>query len=163
VIKPTSSKDNDENESSSLLHLDDLTNLQKLAQSTGLGIFAACDAEISKGNNIDGISFLPKFEAQFEPLERTMDTIWMEDGGRRQLRTDSSKSLDPPVNPGDMKGCSDFKTYEEALQWFERYMPYYGDVARLDRDGDGVPCPGLPHTSNMEIYRMKIPNKKNGM
>lgn len=28
--------------------------------------------------------------------------------------------------------------------------PFYGDVAKLDRDGDGVPCPGLPHTSNQD-------------
>ena len=54
-------------------------------------------------------------------------------------------------------GCSDFSIYEDALRWYETYYPYYGDVAKLDRDGDGVPCPGLPHTKVSEIYRMKKP------
>lgn len=32
------------------------------------------------------------------------------------------------------------------------------NVAKLDRNGDGVPCPGLPHTTNGEKYRIKRPN-----
>jgi hypothetical protein len=63
----------------------------------------------------------------------------------------------PPKNPGDSKGCSDFASYEDALRWYERYFPYYGDVAKLDRDHDGIPCPGLPHTSDPELYRRKVP------
>jgi len=63
----------------------------------------------------------------------------------------------PPKNPGDVVGCSDFEVYEDALRWFEKYEPYYGDVARLDRNNDGVPCSGLPHTLNQNRYRMKIP------
>lgn len=59
-------------------------------------------------------------------------------------------------------GCSDFATYEDAFRWYEYYQPYYGDVAKLDRDGDGVPCPGLPHTTNQQQYRMKVPSKSRG-
>jgi hypothetical protein len=69
----------------------------------------------------------------------------------------SVSPMAPPKNPGDSKGCSDFATYEDALRWYERYFPYYGDVAQLDRDQDGVPCPGLPHTSDSELYRRKVP------
>lgn len=58
-------------------------------------------------------------------------------------------------------GCSDFATYEDALRWFEYYKQWYGDVAKLDRDGDGIPCPGLPHTKVQEMYRIKIPNNDN--
>lgn len=54
-------------------------------------------------------------------------------------------------------GCSDFVTYEDALKWYEFYKPWYGDVAKLDRNLDGVPCPGIPHTTAREKYRMKIP------
>ena len=49
-----------------------------------------------------------------------------------------------PVNPGDIKNCSDFETYPEAKTWFDTYFPYYGDVAGLDSDGDEEPCESLP-------------------
>jgi hypothetical protein len=48
-----------------------------------------------------------------------------------------------PANPGDTKNCSDFATYAQAKAWFDTYFPYYGDVAKLDQDGDGIPCEGL--------------------
>jgi hypothetical protein len=52
-----------------------------------------------------------------------------------------------PANPGDIKNCtgtSGFSTWSEAQSWFNYYFPYYGDVARLDSDGDGIACEGLP-------------------
>ena len=49
-----------------------------------------------------------------------------------------------PDNPGDIKNCSDFETYQEAKTWFDTYFPYYGDVAGLDGDGDQEPCESLP-------------------
>ena len=49
-----------------------------------------------------------------------------------------------PPNPGNSKNCADFLTQREAQDWFDRYYPYYGDVARLDRDGDGFACEALP-------------------
>jgi hypothetical protein len=99
------------------------------------------------------------FIAEFEPLDYTTETQWGDDGGKTILVQNkaSSSSVLPPFNPGDVKGCSDFATYEESLSWYETYFPLYGDVAKLDRDGDGIPCPGLPHTSVRERYRMKRP------
>lgn len=49
-----------------------------------------------------------------------------------------------PPNPGDTKNCSNFKTWREAQNWFEYYYPYYGDVARLDGNNDGIACESLP-------------------
>ncbi len=49
-----------------------------------------------------------------------------------------------PENPGNTKNCSDFSTYSAAKTWFDTYVPYYGDVARLDGDNDGEPCESLP-------------------
>ena len=49
-----------------------------------------------------------------------------------------------PDNPGDIKNCSDFETYQEAKTWFDIYFPHYGDVAGLDRDNDKEPCESLP-------------------
>jgi len=94
--------------------------------------------------------------AEFEPVEVTTEIHWGEDGGKRVLKQREYPEGQPP-NPGDTKGCSDFETYEDALRWYERYKPWYGDVAKLDPDSDGVPCPGLPHTTIRERYRMKVP------
>lgn len=49
-----------------------------------------------------------------------------------------------PANPGDAKNCSDFSTQREAQAWFDYYYPHYGDVARLDADGDLIACESLP-------------------
>jgi len=52
-----------------------------------------------------------------------------------------------PANPGNTRNCSGatgFSTYAEAKAWFDTYFPYYGDVAKLDGDGDGEPCESLP-------------------
>lgn len=57
---------------------------------------------------------------------------------------DSSAPEDSLVNPGDTKNCSDFATYGEAKEWFDRYFEAFGDVARLDGDNDGEPCESLP-------------------
>ena len=58
--------------------------------------------------------------------------------------TTTTLAPDAPPDPGDARNCSDFSTQAEAQEWFDRYSPYYGDVARLDRDGDGVACESLP-------------------
>jgi hypothetical protein len=49
-----------------------------------------------------------------------------------------------PANPGNTKNCGDFATYGEAKAWFDTYYLYYGDVARLDQNGDLIPCESLP-------------------
>ena len=49
-----------------------------------------------------------------------------------------------PPNPGNTRNCSDFSTQAEAQDWFDTYYPHYGDVARLDGDGDGEACESLP-------------------
>lgn len=148
------------------LNFDLLLSLEEEARSTGLGIYTTCEpmqeptGDGNKGKAIQETDFV----AQFEPLEKTMETVWTDDGGTQRIRMRSSSSMStttPPTNPGDVKGCSDFATYEEALKWFETYEPYYGDVAKLDRDGDGIPCPGLPHTSDQGRYRMKVPTTSN--
>ena len=49
-----------------------------------------------------------------------------------------------PPDPGNTKNCSDFDTREDAQEWFDRYFPHYGDVAKLDGNGDGRACESLP-------------------
>lgn len=126
----------------------ELSQLQDEAKRQGLGIFKIC-------NDIDIAS-----DDQFEPMDRTTEIQWDEDGGKVTV-IDNTKmtpsSSIPLKNPGDTRKCSDFKTYEDALRWYETYFPFYGDVAKLDRDGDGVPCSGLPHTQDKARYRIKKP------
>ncbi len=154
--------------------MNELKQLEKDAKSQGLGIFKVCDEggiEPSSITSADATTTMSSnsapFVAEFEPLEFTTTTQWGDDGGKSILVSRDSNSYyspsNPPPNPGDVKGCSDFETYEDALSWYEKYAPYYGDVAKLDRDGDGVPCPGLPHTSVRERYRMKRPNGSVGV
>lgn len=49
-----------------------------------------------------------------------------------------------PSSPGDTKNCSDFATYGAAQDWYLKYFPKYGDIARLDYDDDGHACETLP-------------------
>jgi hypothetical protein len=55
----------------------------------------------------------------------------------------NSGTAGPPANPGNTKNCADFATWQEANTWFQAYYPYYGDVAHLDADHDGIPCESL--------------------
>ena len=143
--------------------MQDLIKEEQLAKDKGLGIYKSCteneregDKETMNGNSIPSANFV----AEFEPLDYTTEIEYGEDGGKSIVvfRKDAPSSS-PPKNPGDIKGCSDFQTYEESLAWYETYFSFYGDVSKLDRDGDGVPCPGLPHTLNADRYRMKVPTK----
>jgi hypothetical protein len=109
-----------------------LQSLQAAARAAGRGIYQSCDSS---------------FQAQF-------------DDDRLSGRIDAMTTRARPKNPGDRVGCSDFTIYEDALKYYETYYDWYGDVARLDRNGDGIPCPGLPHTTNAELYRLKKPSTK---
>jgi len=50
----------------------------------------------------------------------------------------------PPRNPGDTVNCSDFTTWRAAQDYYQKYFPYYGDIAKLDADHDGITCETLP-------------------
>ena len=141
-----------------ILDLESLKALQEQAKAQGIGIFTTCEIENENDSKITAI---------FEPLERSVETIYGVDGGRQQIRDETELikkqklSINPTNNPGGIiKGCSEFDTYEQALKWYEYYYKYYGyDIAKLDRNNDGIPCPGLSHTTSQEKYRMKVPTK----
>ena len=151
---------------------EELNRLNQQAKSERIGLYQICLEETSPSTTASttttasvsssSSTFPLNLDDQFEPIEITTQTQWTSDGGKTILVEKSSSDSIIPSNPGDSKGCSDFETYEDALRWFETYQPYYGDVANLDRDGDGVPCPKLPHTKNMERYRRKVPTGQQG-
>ncbi len=45
-----------------------------------------------------------------------------------------------PPSPGDAKDCSSFPSRAAAQDWFDAYFDLFGDVARLDSDGDRIAC-----------------------
>ena len=55
--------------------------------------------------------------------------------------TNSGQNQTPSTNvePAD-KDCPDFTSQLEAQEWFDKYFPDFGDIGRLDRDGDGRVC-----------------------
>lgn len=87
-------------------------------------------------------AFLDRFDTRYGPSDPpTVVTTPPKPPAKPKPPAPSPK---PPANPGDTKNCSDFKTWAEAQAWYEKYFPYYGDVAKLDRDGDGIACESLP-------------------
>jgi len=60
----------------------------------------------------------------------------------RTLDTRDTRKV-PVANPGDVVNCGDFSTWAQANTWFWRYRRH-GDPAKLDGDGDGIPCASLP-------------------
>ena len=62
----------------------------------------------------------------------------------RPTTTTTGPTTTVPSNPGDNVNCDDFSTWRAAQNYFDRYYPYYGDVARLDQDNDGIACETLP-------------------
>ena len=128
----------------------ELASLQHEAQDKRVGMYMNCESQSE--------TIIPS-DGQFEPLEYTLETEWTEDGGKPVLQQRDAQ-VKRPRDPGDTKGCSDFDFFEDSLRWYETYAPWYGDVAKLDPDDDGVPCPGLPHTKDQSRYRMKVPSSR---
>ena len=117
--------------SKATLTLADLQQLEKEARDQQKGLFKQCSSD-------DNTASSTITEAIFEPLEWTTETQWGDDGGKT-VRRKRDEPTPIPSNPGDKVGCSDFDTFEAALQYYERYFDYYGDVAKLDRRQLGVP------------------------
>ena len=132
--------------------------LHEEAKQQKVGMYQPCELDVSLSSSTKNTNEDKEydFDNQFQPMELAVETQWGDDGGKQILKNNQRKNDNEPLsNPGDTKQCYDFKTFEDALQWYERYLPLYGDVAQLDKDGDGIPCSGLPHTTNQERYRIK--------
>ena len=105
-----------------------LARAEAAAKREGAGIWTTCEADREVAR--------PTFVATFDDVD---------------FKPAPAKDFGDA--PTVVRSCADFAAYEDALAIFERGTP---DVRRrLDRDGDGVPCPDLPHTTNRELYRFK--------
>ncbi len=57
-------------------------------------------------------------------------------------------------SPGDIRDCTDFATPKEAQEWFDLYYEEFGDIAKLDGDGDLKACESL--NKGEEAFNNKI-------
>lgn len=157
-----------------------LLRAQEQAQNDGIGMFQRCDsseeapedqfeeldATVEIRYGVDGGTQIIKLK------DERINQIPSDPGDKRKVSRNSIlllynivfHSLKIITNIFCKKiylpQCSDFHTYEEALSYYEKYYPYYGDVSKLDRNGDGIPCSGLPHDKNGEKFRLKKPVSK---
>jgi hypothetical protein len=65
-----------------------------------------------------------------------------------------------PAHPGDTRNCSDFGTWSQANTWFWTYYYDFGDVAKLDGDGDLLPCASLPGAPSSKQQLPRLPKPK---
>lgn len=68
---------------------------------------------------------------------------WAYEGDRFRVPAAGVVTTPAPAQPADVD-CSDFATWAEAQDYFGTYYAYYGDIARLDGDGDLIACELLP-------------------
>ena len=83
-------------------------------------------------------AFLHRYDAAFGPSDPPVVV------SPPTTTTTTSTTAPIPPNPGDTKNCGDFATWSAAQAWFDFYEPWYGDVANLDGDDDGIACESLP-------------------
>jgi len=114
-------------------------------------IAALADAGITRGCNPPrNDRFCPDDPVTREQmasfLSRALGLDPIEPPARPTTTTTTSTTTTQPAKPpypGDSKNCDDFDSWEEAQAWFEYYYPYYGDVAKLDGNNDGIACESL--------------------
>mmetsp|Transcript_100529 Transcript_100529/g.138607 ORF Transcript_100529/g.138607 Transcript_100529/m.138607 type:complete len:292 (-) Transcript_100529:238-1113(-) len=126
-----------------------LESLQKNAQARHVGLWGACGDQAMPSNIRPTVARSSQLPATASLVATSVKVAAADSAPPAAsapiARAQSPKSVGtPPPNPGDTKNCSDFKTYAEAKAWYDTYFPFYGDVARLDGNNDGVPCESLP-------------------
>ena len=129
------------------------SRLQAEAKLESLGLWGACfdaGSSGSSGGSSSGSSGGSSSTAGkgFGPNanQRPTSTKTASSELQQQQRSTAREAKDVAAieaNPGDVKDCADFDSYDAAKAWFDRYYPAYGDVAKLDGDGDLKPCEAL--------------------
>ena len=122
------------------------------AKSKGIGLWGKCvDANDGGGKNGAGKGFGPSSKPVIatasdaaKPARPAKTQAEVKQREQQQL---AASVIKPPLtNPGDVKNCKDFATYKEAKAYYDLYFPQFGDVAKLDGNGDGIPCEALLQT-----------------
>ena len=123
--------------------------LQAEAKLESLGLWGACFDAGSSGSSSGSSGGSSSTAGKgFGPNanQRPTSTKTASSELQQQQRSTAREAKDVAAieaNPGDVKDCADFDSYDAAKAWFDRYYPAYGDVAKLDGDGDLKPCEAL--------------------
>ena len=123
--------------------------LQAEAKLESLGLWGACFDAGSSGSSSGSSGGSSSTAGKgFGPNanQRPTSTKPASSELQQQQRSTAREAKDVAAieaNPGDVKDCADFDSYDAAKAWFDRYYPAYGDVAKLDGDGDLKPCEAL--------------------
>lgn len=73
----------------------------------------------------------------------TWPNDWNYEGAKFLVPSAGVAVAPEPARPTDVD-CRDFATWAQAQAYFGKYYAYYGDIARLDADGDLIACETLP-------------------
>lgn len=119
---------------------DELARAQGRAQASHAGLWVSCAEQ------------LPLVEARYEPIAGVPQTqpVALELGEGATVRQGSAG----PQPPETRDRCGEFEYFEDAKRAFDAAPQR---LARLDSDGDGVPCGGLPHRPEIERRQLKVP------
>ena len=115
-----------------------LNDLQAEAKAKNVGLWGACESPV--------VTAAPSKPSNAAAPSKPSDAA--APSKHKNTMTPASVASKPPAaqpleNPGDTKNCGDFATYADAKSWFDIYYPAFGDVAKLDGNGDGIPCEAL--------------------
>ena len=131
-----------------------LAALEAEARANRRGLWGSCDdARVMPGKGFDPSRAPASSAAAAAKAQRPARTP--AERRRQDEGVLASASAGPGMesraleNPGDVKNCGDFGSYAEAKAWYDTYYPAFGDVAKLDGNGDGRPCEGLLKTARL--------------
>ena len=131
-------------------HRGEFEAAEAAAKSKGIGLWGKCvDASTGGARSGAGKGFDPSSKpALATAAEAAKPARPVRTQAERKQRDEqlAARVTKPLTNPGDVKNCKDFATYKEAKAYFDLYFPQYGDVAKLDGNGDGIPCETLLKT-----------------
>lgn len=124
-------------------------SLQAEAKANRVGLWGTC-VDSSPGKGFDSARGAPVVASSTAPAPQSPRPPRTPAERKQQEEAAAAGSREFMVraevelqNPGDVKNCADFASYADAKAWYDRYFPKFGDVAKLDGNGDGVPCEGL--------------------
>ena len=119
--------------------------VEKEARAAGRGYWGSCvdgTDKTKRGGSGAGTGFDPKANKAATASSSTARPARTQAERKQQERLAAADKT-TLTNPGDVKNCRDFASYEDAKKYYDLYFPQFGDVAKLDGDGDGKPCEKL--------------------
>ncbi|KAJ1631051.1 hypothetical protein T492DRAFT_998410 [Pavlovales sp. CCMP2436] len=123
-----------------------LVSAQTSARARNAGLWISCD------------TLPPAVEAQYEEVAR----VAPEAERVITLRPESTAAaITPQGSVFELRGdrCGEYAYYEDAKRAFDAAPTA---LARMDSDGDGVPCAALPHRPEIERRQLKAPRQASG-